>query len=213
MCYSVKTSIFSFSIGLISGIAALCTGQIILGVFILGYCQVQLAEALIWHGIDTSSISLNRAGTLYIKYTLPAHLLFIGIGVMLVNRQQYLPLLLGILFYVWILWYYSTNDSILNQDEPDITYPRNRGCMARDCQNNENRLIWPFKFHWYAIQLLLITIVTYFFMPLKNFLSLAVFSYGTLLVARFFNIKSQSTIWCFLAAILAPFIVFLNYLI
>jgi len=211
MCYSLNTSILSYSIGLIFGIAAIYTKQFILGMLILGYCQIQLGEAIIWRGIDTSSISLNRIGTLFLKYTLPSHLLFVGIGILFVSKN-YIPLLLGILFYVSVLLYYSTDHSIINKEEPDTSYPRNRGCMERDCQNNENRLMWPFKDNWYWIQAIVCVVAASFFMPLKNIVFITVFFFGSYLLTKRFY-KSPSTIWCFLAAILAPFVVFVNYLL
>ena len=74
MCYSFRTSIFSYTMGISAAIFALSTRQYILGMLILSYCQIQLAEAIIWRGIDTDNKSLNKAGTDYAKYTLPSHL-------------------------------------------------------------------------------------------------------------------------------------------
>ena len=54
MCFSFKTSLVSLTIGIISSIFALCTNQITLGVLIFFYAQMQLAEAIIWRGIDTN---------------------------------------------------------------------------------------------------------------------------------------------------------------
>ena len=65
MCYSVKTSIISYILGIIAGIFALSTRQITLGILILTYSQMQLAELLIWFGIDTDNDNLNRSGTSY----------------------------------------------------------------------------------------------------------------------------------------------------
>ena len=87
---------------MMASIAALSTRQYMLGMLILAYCQIQLAEAIIWRGIDTSQPSLNRLGTLYAKYTLPLHLLFVGLGVVM-SYNKYIPLLIGILFYVGVV--------------------------------------------------------------------------------------------------------------
>jgi len=73
MCYSFKTSILSYILGMISGIFAILTNQIVLGVLILTYSQMQLAEMLIWHGIDTNNENLNKFGTSYGKYLLATH--------------------------------------------------------------------------------------------------------------------------------------------
>ena len=53
MCYDFKTSIISYSLGMIAAIFALCTRQYILGMLILFYVQMQLSEALIWKGLDS----------------------------------------------------------------------------------------------------------------------------------------------------------------
>ena len=70
MCYSFQTSIFSYCIGMLSSIFAMCTNQITIGFLILFYTQMQLAEALIWKGIDTDNVHLNKIGTAIAKYSL-----------------------------------------------------------------------------------------------------------------------------------------------
>ena len=88
MCFSFKTSLVSLTIGIISSIFALCTNQFTLGVLIFFYAQMQLAEAIIWRGIDTNKKSLNRKGTIYAKYILPTHNLAIGIGHLIALHYQ-----------------------------------------------------------------------------------------------------------------------------
>jgi len=70
MCYSFKTSIVSYTVGMVSGLFALATKQWVLGMLILFYSQIQLSEAFIWHGIDTNNAQLNAAGTKYGQYLL-----------------------------------------------------------------------------------------------------------------------------------------------
>ena len=83
MCYSVKTSIISYTLGIIAGIFALFTRQTVLGLLILAYSQMQFSELLIWYGIDTDNDNLNRFGTSYGKYLLATHNIAIGIGIIL----------------------------------------------------------------------------------------------------------------------------------
>ena len=52
MCYSFQASIISYTLGMFSALFALSTNQIIIGFFILAYAQIQIAEAIIWKGID-----------------------------------------------------------------------------------------------------------------------------------------------------------------
>ena len=114
MCYSVKTSIISYILGIIAGIFALSTRQITLGILILTYSQMQLAELLIWQGIDTYNDNLNRTGTSYGKYLLAIHNIAIGIGIILsiiyVSKEKlkfmdFIPLIVGILFFLYIFLY------------------------------------------------------------------------------------------------------------
>ncbi len=46
-----------------------------LGTFILVYCQVQLAEAIIWYGIDNNNLLINRIGTFLNKQAISLQLI------------------------------------------------------------------------------------------------------------------------------------------
>lgn len=219
MCYSFKTSILSYTIGMSSAFFALYTRQYVLGMLILAYCQIQLAEAMIWYGIDTDNIEMNRKGTNYAKYTLPSHLLFVGMGIGLSTYYQHgtpnlIPLFLGIAFYISVLLYYTSPSSTKNyiyHNEKDLSFPSNRACMKRECQNNENRLQWPFDDTYYVVQTIIIYILFYKFLPLNSTIVLTVFFTATYLLSHVMYYWSRSSIWCFLSAILAPLIVTSNY--
>ena len=151
MCYSVSTSIISYTVGMLSAIFALFTGQYILGMLILFYVQIQMSELIIWKGIDDDNISLNKTGTMYGKYLLPTHNIAIGLGIILAvymsgekfKTQDFLPLVVGIVFYIYIiLFVYSPQDS-------DTTYPVDQSCKDKSCQNNKNRLKWSYPTSWY----------------------------------------------------------------
>lgn len=219
MCYSVKTSIFSYMMGMLASIAALSTRQYMLGMLILAYCQIQLAEAMIWRGIDTSQPSLNRLGTLYAKYTLPIHLLFVGLGVMMTdnnNNIKYIPLLIGILFYAGVVWFYYDESSIkdwVKPEERDVSFPANRACMKRECQNNENRLQWPFNDEWYVLQTFLMYLTFFIYCPAKQSVIMFVFFTATFVISKMMYVWSTSSVWCFLSAILAPVLVYANSLV
>jgi len=91
MCYNLQTSIVSFIFAMTSGIVAIYLKQYILGILILCYGQMQLSEVLIWKGINDNNSYLNRLGTAYGKYLLPAHNLAIGLGIYL-HTKDILPL-------------------------------------------------------------------------------------------------------------------------
>lgn len=219
MCYSVKTSIFSYLMGILACIFAIYTRQYMLGMLILGYCQIQLGEAIIWRGIDTDNKNLNKIGTAYLKYTLPSHLIFIGIGVVIMGyiknkKIDTIPLIVGILFYIGVMIFYMGKSSIkkhIDPNEKDISFPSQRSCMKRECQNNENRLKWPFVDSYYAIQTLIIFILFWIYLPKKNTIFIMTFFIFTYVITKIMYKWSASTIWCFLSAILAPILVYVNY--
>ena len=120
MCYSFKTSLISTTLGLLSSFFAFYTRQYVLGTLILFYTQMQVSEAIIWHGIDTNSESVNRFGTSYGKYLLASHNIAVGLGIILsilliskrkLNLKDFIPLCVGILFFLFIvIYYYSPNN-------------------------------------------------------------------------------------------------------
>src|SRR5437016_14681034 len=107
MCYSVQTSIISYSLGMGSAAFAFYTGKLMLGFLISFYAQMQLAELIIWRGIDTNNTNLNRIGTSYGKYLLPTHNIAIGLGVVFsailiekrsLEPKDFIPLVIGLIF-------------------------------------------------------------------------------------------------------------------
>jgi hypothetical protein len=202
---------------MLSTIFAFITRQYVLGTLIFFYCQMQLSEAIIWRGIDTGNTSLNRLGTNYGKYLLPTHGVAIGLGilisiVLLQNRKpkllEYLPLLIGILLYLYVVV-----GPYRNNTYPDLTYPTNK-CRDKDCQNPNNRLKWPFPHFWYIIAFIFFVVIGLIFIkPVKSkIFILSLFSISFLLSSILFP-KNVGSFWCFVAAILAPILVISNYYI
>lgn len=216
MCYSFQTSIISFSIGMIAGIVAVCTNQIIIGTLILFFVQMQLAEALIWRGIDTNNKNLNKIGTLYAKYNLPTHLFAIGLGYLIsifYQKEKFLwtdiiPLLIGIIFYLSVvLLYYRTKSKTM-------TFPLK--ITKNKCQNPDNRLLWPFPhYKWYVVSFILSIIVISFLRTLKLYSKiLFIFFILTIyFISLFLSRQTIGSFFCFFSAIGSPIIVFLNYFI
>lgn len=218
MCYSFKTSIISYSLGMLSAFFALATKQYILGTLILFYCQMQLSEAMIWKGIDERNISLNKTGTKYGRYLLPSHIFAVGLGYLiamkLVQKQvikpvHFLPMLIGVIFYLVIIFgpYQSEKYS-------SLTYPADQSCMDRSCQNNGNRLRWPYPHSWYLYAFLLcIMFAIIFIKPLGSKIFIGSMFVVSLIVSWLIYPRSVGSVWCFGAAVLAPVMVLGNYLI
>lgn len=220
MCYSFKTSLISYSLGIISGIFALFTRQIALGLLILTYSQMQFAELLIWHGIDTNNDNLNKLGTSYGKYLLATHNIAIGLGIILsiifVSKQKlkltdFIPLIIGIVFFMWVIFFYY-----LPKNYPDITLPLDPNCKDNTdrCQNPNNRLKWSWPHGWYLIGYILSFIFLLIYIkPSNSKIWIASVFTLTLICTFIFNPKVIGSVWCFSTAIIAPILVFVNFLL
>lgn len=216
MCYSFRTSIISYSLGMASAVFALATKQYILGCLILFYCQMQLSEALIWKAIDKNDISLNRAGTKYGQYLLPSHNIGIGLGIIIAammsgNKLTFytiLPLLIGIIFYaVIVLWPYRT------EKYENVTFPADK-CNSGDCGSFGNRLKWPYPHAWYAFSFLIsLCFMLIYVKPDSSKIFIGSLFTISFLVAYLWYPKSVGSVWCFMAAVLSVILVVGNYLL
>lgn len=214
MCYSFKTSILSYTLAIISVVYAFYTRQPVLGMLILFYSQMQLSEAFIWKGIDDNNIGLNKFGTSLGKYSLPTHNIAIGIGIIIyivlykkekLNIKDCIPLLTGILFYLYVVlfWYNIQNNP--------ITKPSNPFCKDKSCQNNDNRLVWPYRQEWYIISFFISIILSFIYIkPFKSAMFINSVFLITFMLSFYISKKGSSSVWCFSAAILAPLLVFVN---
>lgn len=224
MCYSFKTSIISYIIGLISAFFAVKmsivksnVGLMILGMLILFYVQIQFSEALIWKGIDDKNIELNKLGTFFAKYTLPSHLIGIGLGVIIavlyIDKRKlrftdFIPLIIGILFYLSVLLYFYKSDTTTT------TYPVDKNCMDKSCQNNSNRLVWNFPYSWYLYSTIIAFIILFYYItPLSAKISTCLFFSVGLLLSYIIYKPRAGTVWCFMSAVASPLLVLMYYLL
>jgi hypothetical protein len=122
--------------------------------------------------------------------------------------KQWLPLLLSFVFYLYVLDIYNKNKS------EEYTYPYDKSCVVRECQNSKNRLVWPYNSEWYLHSFILSIILFLFFVDAK--LNSRIFLLSTFIITFILTIVYQKpetvgSVWCFSAAILAPIIVLVNY--
>jgi hypothetical protein len=217
MCFSLKTSIITYTIGIASAVFAFCTRQVVLGTLILAYSQMQLAEAMIWYGVDHNDTDLNQKGTSYGKYLLPTHNIAIGLGIifsiLFVSKKKLkgidvIPLVVGVLFYIAVLLGFYMNDTAHQ------TFPVKKNC-GRDCQGADNRLAWPFPHQWYpaslgvSIILALIWIRPAWTKVILTVMFVLIFILSTLATTP----AGVGSLFCWATAILAPVIVLVNYFI
>lgn len=220
MCFSFRSSIISYIIGICASIFAISTRQILLGVFILTYCQIQLSEAIIWYGIDNNNKNINKFGTILNKHLLILHLLSICIGIILskilISKQKliksdYYLLSIGIIYFIIGITYYN-----IYKPKNNLTYPHNyndKNC--KKCQYYQNRLDWKYKHSYlYLISFLLSLIICYIYIkPRILFLILSITYISTLLSSLLiFNKTGLSSVFCFFSSYISPIIVLLIYL-
>ena len=123
------------------------------------------------------------------------------------EMKDWLPIIIGIVFFLLVIQCYYKQSS---NHEP-YTFPENKNCMKRECQNNQNRLVWPFPDTWYVASYVISLIFLYLYGHNNTssiFLSLA-FTI-TWIVSKTIYPVARSSVWCFSAAILAPIIVLIN---
>lgn len=208
MCYNFKTSIISYVLGLLAVIFAFTSKQYIIGCFILCYIQIQLSEMLIWRGIETNNMSLNKIGTSFGKYMLPTHNIALAIGIIIslylshtLKLKDFIPLVVSIIFLLYVVCIFYKKNT------PPITYPYEH--------NVNNRLEWTFPTVWYLLSFVIsIVLVICYIKPktsLLLFLSVYILSFLFLMFST--NKSMFGSLWCFSAAVLAPIIVLLNYFI
>lgn len=211
MCFSLKTSVISFSIGMLSSLFAYLNNQKGTALFTFFYSLMQLSEILIWYGLDHDNTSINRLGTLIGKYTLPLHGVAIGIGLIWTtgktNAITLIPLIVGICVALYVfLVKYSIN-------MPTITRPYN-GCSKPECQNLNNRLKWPYPQEWYRPFSILFSLFMMFYLkpfPL-NIVTPLFYLLSGLIVSHVFPHRAVvGSVWCVMTAVSAPLLVILQY--
>jgi hypothetical protein len=180
--------------------------QYILGILILCYGQMQFSEVLIWKGINDNDSYLNRLGTSYGKYLLPAHNLAIGLGIYL-HTKDIRPLLIGAIFYIIILFIYWSKEGTYS----NTTFSN----CGKGCSKFSGKLQWPYPHNWYLYSGIISAILIYLYV--KPFFSkiyiIGIFALTLLGVSMLDYNDAIGSFWCWSTAILAPCIVLVNTLI
>jgi hypothetical protein len=199
-----------------SALFAFYTKQYILCALVLCFSQMQLSELLIWKGIDDNSPKLNQIGTTYGKYLLATHNIAIGLGIILslymtgknIEKKDLIPLILGIIFFLYVILF------VYSKQDPKETYPLKKCDDHTECQNSNNRLVWPYNHSWYVFSFILSLFLLIFFTGQSCQSQIYVSIFFTLsfaITTLFFNSHVVGSMWCFSAAILAPILVIGNY--
>ena len=204
MCYNLETSIITFTSAMASGLLAIHFKQYILGMLILCYGQMQLSELLIWISIKNNDDNLNRIGTNYGKYLLPAHNIAIGLGIY-IRTKNILPLIIGLLFYIVILIVYNfTSRNTITK----------AGCEEKkECNKYSGKLQWPYEHKWYIYSIIISLLLCFYyikpFFPTSIFIS--IFYSFIFTIVWFFNKNdAYGSYFCVISAMFAPLLVIFN---
>jgi hypothetical protein len=199
MCVDLRISVISFTTALISGVVALMYNQPILGMLILTYGQMQLSESFIWAGIDYNTPQLNTIGTALGKYLLPAHNIAIGAGIY-IKTGQVIPLIIGMAFYLYVILSYPETPSMTTTS------------VCRDC--TFGKLEWPFPHEWYLYSFIISFIMLVLYVKPFYPSGVLIGSFYILTFVLSYFISKGTTLgsfWCWMAAILSPLVVYLNW--
>jgi hypothetical protein len=229
MCYSFKTSLTSYILGIASAVFAFITRQVVLGCLIMSYSQMQLSEMMIWHGIDNNDKNWNKTGTTFGKFLLPIHNFAIGLGIILsvifiskrnLKPTDFIPIVVGTLFYLGIVVFVY-----LPNKYPDMTFPLSKTCNkcenpnsnvtkkpCNNCQNPENRLIWPYPHMWYGLSFVISLFILFFWIkPENSQKTMLIFFSLSFLMAILIYPRTVGSVWCWSTSFIAPVIVLVNY--
>ena len=173
---------------------------------------------MIWKGIDNNNRDLNKIGNIYGKYSLVTHNIGFSIGILLtiilkfkrkLNFKDFIPLIVSIIFFIFIVVYYY-----LPNNYSDISLPLDPNCKKKDCQNYNNRLLWSYPHEWYIYSFLISLFLLFMYVNISKSKILAcivfILSY---ILSYIYKPKVAGSVWCFMAAILAPVLVSCNYYI
>ena len=174
----------------------------------LTYGLMQLSEVIIWRGVNTNNNSLNRVGTTIGKYTLPAHNMAIGVGVLVAywaSRDKpiyWIPLTVGILFYIGVMINYATEKDSNNGITKACKYPEDKD----QCTKDSARLEWPYPHSWYSLSMIIsLILVIGYVRPLPRAIVMVLFFVATFIGTALLGKRQVlGSYWCWAAAALAP---------
>jgi hypothetical protein len=168
---------------------------------------MQMAEILIWWGIENNNDTINKIGTKYGKYLLPTHNIAIGLGIYY-HTKDIRPIIVGLIFNIYILLLYD----IYSDDYDDITKPR---CESNNCNEDSGKLRWGFPHKWYTLSFIIsLILVINYVKPIQVGIIQLLFYILTFLIVSLIDIyKVWGSSWCWFASFMSPIIVIVNTLL
>jgi hypothetical protein len=156
---------------------------------------------------------MNRTGTSIGKYLLAMHPFAIGIGIILsilfVSKRNltpvdFIPLFLGIFFFIFIVVYYY-----LPGGYPNKTYPLKNVNKMKNVKV-KIPVMWPYPHNWYLYSYVLSLIIVFIWVKPTTF-KILFFSIFTLTYIIY--PKTDGSVWCWSDSFISPVIVNIGWII
>ena len=165
MCYNLESSIYSFTIAIISSYFMFKRNNK-LDKFnyplVFAYSFVQLAEAFMWY--DRNCGNLNKLGGYIAYYSLASHVFAIGVSLYLLNKNS-----IGIKLGILTLIYLTYNQPIIN------------------CSKKNNSLEWGFDTSFYSWAYILTVVIALIIRINYKYKIILFILYNSLLLYFFHN--------------------------
>lgn len=204
MCWNFEVSILSFFIGVFISYLYYKRGLPFdkpMCFLIFTYSFVQLCESIIWLSLTNKtvfgfdSICVNKFITKCLYIILFSHLIGLGYGMLLdSNYTNYLPLIIGIAFFIYTLLKLPSN--------LDISQPS---------KNSNGHLVWSFNDYDYILLCILALFLVIIYTDLKYSYIAILFYVLTYIISRITNYDGLSSYWCWISAFLSFIPLLLTY--
>ena len=215
MCWNKEVSLSTFAL-----ISIICYGlwkrdllnDRMMAIFIMGYGSMQLAETIIWIGLENNNSGINKFGTILACLILYVQPLAFMMGIKydkmykdIVNDSVFkiLTILTIISFIIGIINIIYTNDY--------ISY------TIKESQHIIWKVPYSLPIHYLVALLISIVALIYYVFPKNKIYAIFLFLYFGITVIysiyispKGFKYKLHRSYWCWLVAILAFLLYFIN---
>jgi hypothetical protein len=195
MCWNFEVSIFTWIVGLITGLYLLYRrkpNDLIMGMLILTYSSMQLWEGLMWK--DQSCGSLNLTATKLAYVALWSHVIAIAIA-LYIEQKAVIPLILGVGCLVAAY--------ILRPDKWGCSGPR----------NGSRHIVWGFDpaFYMYVFAIA-IALCLYYIRPVSTAAIVSALFLTSFIVSYMYGSKTRTTgsFWCWVCAMFCSVFIIVN---
>jgi len=206
MCFSEKSSILTFIIGIISSILLIFYGSkkyakenLIAGLFFFFISFLQFFDYLIWSDIDNKA-GINHLSTLIaplFNYTQPNILYVLCENIY--KKYNIFYFLLNLIYFIYVIIKY-------------IKFISNKNNLITSKKYGHLYWKWKENFnHYFYVIMIIFNVFAY--MPLNYGLIFFLFGLFTLIISLKFFYNNTAELWCYFSAFIPVFILTISYFI